>query len=443
MLNRGVLVSLILVSTACWCPTIEAKPNLGKKLLEATRRADTTQVLGLLAQGADVRHEEDGCTALMVAAGGCPEDVGSTSLEMVTALLGAGADPDKPHPGEGTLLIRAAVFDRTEIARALLDAHADPNLKDSDGYSALFFAAGGGNVGLVRLLLDREAAVDTKSNDGTSPLQNAAGKDRLEIVHMLLTAGANPSSADVHGQTCFITAAHAGAVDVLNALSDAKADMSARDEAGNTALMNAAYAGQLEACQWLLDHGADRDAQNKQGQTAFTYARDRGHKYVAHLLEPQGATNQSAVPGSFDGRAWTVGDTSSTGESEITEYVLPLESVNAWTELVTVQRFPGVAKRLKAPKLMEIIRGSTLEMCPSTTWTVVRQKENDVLYEWEHHGCGGHDDQHEVAKLYQDGSALIRIAWTTRNAPASAEKRATWLRVIGEYRETGTSAPSR
>lgn len=285
---RGVTVFILLAPMTCWCTPVDAKPNLGKKLLEATRQADSTQMRILLARGADVRYEDkDGCTALMVAAGGCPTDVGSASLEMVKALLAAGAVVDKPHPegARGTLLIQAAYYDRPEIVRALLDAHADPNLRDSDGRTALFHAAGRGYAGIVRLLRHPGAGLNARSNAGTGPLQYAAGTDRLEVVRMLLDAGADPSSADAQGRTCFMTAAHHGEVDILEALSAAKADMGARDEAGNTALMNAASAGQLDACRWLLDHGAERDAHNKQGQTALTYAKDRGYATVAALLQ--------------------------------------------------------------------------------------------------------------------------------------------------------------
>ena len=136
----------------------------------------------------------------------------------------------------------------------------------------------------------------------------------------------------------------------------------------------------------------------------------------------------------FDGRAWSQGYAVSTPEMEITEYVLPGEVVEAWTELVTVQRMPGLGNRAQPLELMTVVRKETLKHCRSTTWTVLRQEKDEVLYQWGHQGCRKFDDVFEVAKLYREGSSIVRVAWATKKLPVTEETRATWIKVIGDYR---------
>ncbi len=145
--------------------------------------------------------------------------------------------------------------------------------------------------------------------------------------------------------------------------------------------------------------------------------------------------------GPFDSRAWREGYAARTPQMEITEYVLPGEVVEAWTELVTVQRMPGAAERMTPQESMNGARKATLEQCPSTTWTVLRQEKEEVLYQWEHRKCRGFADQFEVAKKYRDGSALVRVSWVTKKLPVTEETRASWIKIIGEYPGEKAASP--
>jgi hypothetical protein len=174
--------------------------------------------------------------------------------------------------------------------------------------------------------------------------------------------------------------------------------------------------------------------------TADNFARNLG-AFEAALATlrlssgPAGASGAPAVPAlaSFDGRAWRQGYTASTPLMEITEYVLPGEVVEAWTELVTVQRMPGAGDRMGPLEAMTGVRIETLKHCPSTTWTVLRQQEDEALYQWGHRGCRKFGDVFEVAKLYRDGSTITRVAWATKNLPVAEETRTLWIKIIGEY----------
>lgn len=87
-------------------------------------------------------------------------------------LAGCGPEPDTP-------LIRAARNGDLEVLRALLEAGADADRHDHDGVTALIMAAAYGNVDIVRMLLERGADPRARARGGITALSNAAGGGAL------------------------------------------------------------------------------------------------------------------------------------------------------------------------------------------------------------------------------------------------------------------------
>ena len=86
--------------------------------------------------------------------------------------------------------------DYLEIVRALLKAGANINAREADGSTALMNAARYGCVDIVRLLLDWEADISLKTGQGYTALMYAAWQGHTEIVNMLIERGADVNSAD-------------------------------------------------------------------------------------------------------------------------------------------------------------------------------------------------------------------------------------------------------
>ena len=92
-------------------------------------------------------------------------------VEVVEALLDAGADPDAvtANPARLRPLHSAAAAGHAEIAERLLRAGADPNARQQGGWTPLHAAALNRDHGLEQLLLRHGATASLTTDDGRTP----------------------------------------------------------------------------------------------------------------------------------------------------------------------------------------------------------------------------------------------------------------------------------
>lgn len=218
--------------------------------------------------------------------------------------------------GRGEVLIRAAIeTGRLDMLEALLDAGADPNMPegkriedDGDttyqpGYVPLHYAAKEGLEEMVDLLLERGANPSAADYWGGTPLHSARS---ARIAEALLKAGANPN-ADCHLRKYNDTfswyfigpplhvAARCGDVEMLRKLIAYGANIDHRDfVTGHTALHFAAESGNAEAVKVLLKLGAspnrlDNEPYRENWFTPLHLAAQQGNKLVVGALLKAGA----------------------------------------------------------------------------------------------------------------------------------------------------------
>lgn len=87
-----------------------------------------------------------------------------------------------------------------------------------------------------------------------------------------------------------------------------------------------------------------------------------------------------AVP-RFDGRAWTVGHHNQNQSQDLTEYVLPGESVENWRELITRTIFNDPTHVVSLSAFVEQVHESLAAGCPSLAWSVIKQEQNAITFE--------------------------------------------------------------
>ncbi|KAH8091519.1 hypothetical protein JL720_5826 [Aureococcus anophagefferens] len=138
------------------------RPTKSRELVAAARAGDLGRLRAVLAWGCDVD----------------------------------GSDDDGPPEGEErwTALFYAVRGGRLDLVDALLDAGASVDRADLDGWTALQIAAEAGRLGCLRRLLQAGAAPDREDMDALTPLMYAAMGGHTAVCDALLDAGAHPNA---------------------------------------------------------------------------------------------------------------------------------------------------------------------------------------------------------------------------------------------------------
>lgn len=185
----------------------------------------------LLAAGADPNaRNEYGHTLLWLTV----TERGERCVDVVKQLLAAGADSEPAGVWESPL--RAAVSSGSvEIITALLDAGADPCRATSTeqwgvkGVTPLHTAALHGSEPTLRLMIDAAGDLDVRTVGGVTPLQFVVREGGPDRVRMLLEAGADPRAelpdpkvlgADSDARTPLEIARHLGKDEVAAVLEE-------------------------------------------------------------------------------------------------------------------------------------------------------------------------------------------------------------------------------
>ena len=114
-------------------------------------------------------------------------------LELVRALIKAGANVEATNQFGTTALTEAAIIGSAPIIDALLKAGADPNTKNPEGETPLMAVARSGKVDAAKRLLEAGADVNAKESfGGQTALMWAAAQSQAEMVKFLASQGRRP-----------------------------------------------------------------------------------------------------------------------------------------------------------------------------------------------------------------------------------------------------------
>ncbi|HNX77447.1 MAG TPA: ankyrin repeat domain-containing protein [Candidatus Rifleibacterium sp.] len=176
-----------------------ANPELLISLFkQKSNQPSLEHVVDAIKNGADVNatDKEHGETVLSLAV------TYNSNLEIINALIVAGADVNARNDAGMTPLIWAASFnDNPAIVKALIRAGSELEALDNYQRTALISAAASNqNLDIITTLINEGANVNAQRETGETALSEAAAyNNNPEIISILLREGVNPSTKNIYG----------------------------------------------------------------------------------------------------------------------------------------------------------------------------------------------------------------------------------------------------
>jgi ankyrin repeat protein len=264
----------------------ERQARLDDALIEAAWEGDVRRARQLVADGADVNHQDDSQQSPYLIA------TSQGHLDLLELTLRHGADVGSLDSFNGTGLIRAADRGHADIVGRLLRTDIDVDHVNNLGWTALHEAIllGDGSrryVDTVRLLVAGGADVERPSrHEGVPPVDQARTEGHRAIETTLRAAleggpVRNPDAA-------LLRAASDGDADRVSLAIRAGADLETRDSRRRTPLLLAVTHDRLAVARVLVALGADPDARDDRRDTPWLVTGVTGSVAMADVLLPYG-----------------------------------------------------------------------------------------------------------------------------------------------------------
>jgi ankyrin repeat protein len=317
-------------------------------LLLAVGSRDGALVGRLLAAGAPANTGEGRESALGVAV---RDAVEAKRLDVVRALLDAGADPTRPGVVDAEVVYSLLLLPGALEALAAHGLVLDP----VDTETALERAIRGADRPRLERLLVLGADPDGASGHVGNPLAVAVNAGDTAVVERLLAAGATVARS---GPGALAEAAGRGDLALTRRLLDWGAPVAkgpvANGEGADPPLFRAAGSGNVEVARLLLERGAPVDGEGSWERTALNAAAARGDVAMVQMLLAAGADVHHV--GFFEHPA--IEDALSAGSVEVVKLLLAAGSPTAWEGRSALVH---VGDRL-TPAMLDVLVGAGLSV---------------------------------------------------------------------------------
>lgn len=127
----------------------------------------------------------------------------------------------------------------------------------------------------------------------------------------------------------------------------------------------------------------------------------------------------------FDDRPWQLNQQRIEVGRSVLEY--QPEEVAKSEESYTIERLFDLKKDMTANELMNNMHDNLLKQYPDVNWTVLKEEDGDVLFEWSR-SVDGKSAQHELTRLISGEKDIHRLAYTAHEI----NERDAWLKILSQ-----------
>lgn len=141
--------------------------------------------------------------------------------------------------------------------------------------------------------------------------------------------------------------------------------------------------------------------------------------------------NESAKP-VFDNREWELGwtieqEANAPKNGQIyEEYVLKGETVQNWSELVTIQFFPDLNKKTTLENFEALNKKELSKTCPSVKWRSLSNTEDERIWEWDVKDCKAAADQSDLTRIVKTDKGVFVFHYGIKKSPMPEDKKKEW-----------------
>ena len=134
----------------------------------------------------------------------------------------------------------------------------------------------------------------------------------------------------------------------------------------------------------------------------------------------------------FDQREWQLAWSKKAGTDQETfnEYILKGDNIQNWSELVTIQFFPGLQNKISLNVFANSTKDSITHICPSTEWNVLQKTKTEIIWQFTVTNCHGQQDQTEIARAIRTNQGIHVFHYAIKQAPMPKDKEKVWLKNI-------------
>lgn len=148
------------------------------------------------------------------------------------------------------------------------------------------------------------------------------------------------------------------------------------------------------------------------------------------------ARAEETVKAVFDEKQWKLGFENYNPEKKamIKEFVPEGESVEAWSELITLQFFEGLQNKITVAQFLQKVQGGLQKACPDVKWSTVSEEEKEAVYRWSIQGCSGQPDQTEITKVVAGQEGMHIWHYAAKDSKLDLKKQKEWIDRLNGFR---------